>query len=366
VSTVSVIIPTKDRATLVVEALDSVRAQIFDDWEAIVVDDHSTDDTIGVVTRIASQDHRVRLARLSDSQHGAPAARNEGVRRSVGDFVIFLDSDDLLAPHCLAQRVAAVRSPRASSLDFAVFPCQVFVDRPGDTHLLWNADTGEDDLDRFISGDVPWQTTSPIWRRSSLDKVGPWDEDAKSAQDWEFHIRALVAGLKYERFAPDSPDCYWRRPSADRESIGKSAVAGAYVRGRVAVIDKMYALVLKWDLMTPRRRMLFAASYFRAAERVALSTSRKEAREMWAKAHRAGVISRRRRIEGAGYFVACKWDAMRPRVRGFLSHVWPPEMLAPRSPQLTNAPMTPAAATVEAQPDAPSPPRTARPAEVPA
>src|SRR5439155_2030799 len=107
-------------------------------------------------------------------------------------------SDDLLAEHCLSQRVPIMNAHRG--LDFAIFPCRVFKKVPGDTDRLWNADKPENDIDRYLRKDIPWQTASAIWRRSGLSSVGPWDEEAPSWQDWEFYLRALIKGARYERF----------------------------------------------------------------------------------------------------------------------------------------------------------------------
>src|SRR5438105_6924545 len=189
---ISIIIPTKDRAALLQQTLDSVRAQTYPEWEALVIDDHSRDDTAHVVQKFA--DPRIRLLQLTDKS-GAPAARNLGVAEARREFVIFLDSDDLLAPHCIQQRVEVMAEH--PNLDFAVFPCRLFRQTPGDVELLWNCKTDEDDLDRFLKMDVPWQTTSPIWRREALAKIGAWDECVISGQDWEFHIRSIVAGVEW-------------------------------------------------------------------------------------------------------------------------------------------------------------------------
>src|SRR5829696_1947350 len=97
VPTVSIIIPTKDRAALLEQTLDSIRLQTYSDWEAIVIDDHSTDETIAQTTAASSHDPRIRVLSLTDKS-GAPAARNLGIAEARGEYVIFLDSDDLLAP----------------------------------------------------------------------------------------------------------------------------------------------------------------------------------------------------------------------------------------------------------------------------
>src|SRR5947208_2324953 len=132
---ISIIIPTRDRADLLRETLDSVLAQTFETWEAVVIDDHSTDQTPQYLREMSAEDARIRFFSLNDKS-GAPAARNLGIAEARGELVIFLDSDDLLAPHCLERRIEFIAA--RPELDFAVFPCQLFLNQPGDIELLWN------------------------------------------------------------------------------------------------------------------------------------------------------------------------------------------------------------------------------------
>lgn len=100
---VSVIVPCYNLGSYLGEALDSVLAQTFPDWECIVVDDGSTDQTAAVAARYAEKDARFRVLSLKNG--GVARARNEGVAVSRGSFLLFLDADDQLMPWCLAESV---------------------------------------------------------------------------------------------------------------------------------------------------------------------------------------------------------------------------------------------------------------------
>src|SRR5690606_5394026 len=93
----SVIIPTYNRAAFLRKAIMTVLEQTFDNFELIVVDDGSSDNTMDVVTGI--QDKRIQYVRTSNSERGA--ARNTGFLRSRGEYINFLDSDDSFYPHHL-------------------------------------------------------------------------------------------------------------------------------------------------------------------------------------------------------------------------------------------------------------------------
>src|SRR5262245_38190413 len=102
---ISVVIPVYNRARIIARALKSVQEQTHQNWEAIVVDDGSTDDTVEIVTDLAQLDNRIRVIR-QDKNRGAQAARNVGIRAARGEWVAFLDSDDLYLPNSLEVRLA--------------------------------------------------------------------------------------------------------------------------------------------------------------------------------------------------------------------------------------------------------------------
>lgn len=234
VPTVSIVIPTFNRDKLLQETIQSVQKQTFENWEIIVVDDGSNDKTEGTMMHFSKSDSRIRYVQRNSSQKGASVCRNEGTELSRGDYVIYLDSDDLLSPTTLEYRLKAME--HYPDLDFGVFQAILFRDQPGDTRLLWNIDSEENDIDRFLALDIPWQTTSPIWRRKALLRLGPWNGSLPSWQDWEYHLRALIEGLKYKKFP--IPDFFWRisaplpkqhllpfqRYQSSRESISQAPI----------------------------------------------------------------------------------------------------------------------------------------------
>lgn len=105
---VSAVIIVLDGEAFIGEAIDSVRAQTFDDWELLIVDDGSTDGTLPLVQRYARADPRIRLVRHGDhGTHGMSASRNLGIAKSRGDFIAFLDSDDVWLPAKLSEQLSA-------------------------------------------------------------------------------------------------------------------------------------------------------------------------------------------------------------------------------------------------------------------
>ncbi len=104
--TVSVVVPAFNAARTIEKSIESIASQSREDWELIVVDDRSTDDTVQLATEMARYDRRIRILTL-DQNSGSPAApRNAGVDASTGRYVAFLDADDTWAPHKLDAQVS--------------------------------------------------------------------------------------------------------------------------------------------------------------------------------------------------------------------------------------------------------------------
>ncbi len=279
---VSIVIPTKNRRDLLRETIDSVVSQTYVNWEAIVVDDGSDDHTGEMIQSIAATDQRVRFVRRERRPAGASTCRNLGVSATDGEYVVFLDSDDLLAPACLERRVQVMeQNPK---IDFAVFLARMFHAIPGDAPYLWNNITTEDDLDRFLRLDVPWPTCGPLWRKTSLARIGLWEERALCAQDWEFHIRAIAAGLNYLKIPEVDSYCRSVRPG----SIGSSWGKRRHVCNRVRLFKNTIAVLRSKGLLTKRRRRILAGEYYGHA--FGFAHGRRLALKIWNAGWRARIV----------------------------------------------------------------------------
>ena len=163
---VSIIIPIYNRADLIVETLQSVIAQTYENWECIVVDDGSSDNSFDVIQNFSEKDKRIRADTRVREPKGAPTCRNIGMKMSKGEFIIFLDSDDLMADFCLERRLALFK--KHQDADFLVFQSLLFEKEIKDKNLLWNVDTEENDLNRFLRIDALWPICGPIYKRKIL------------------------------------------------------------------------------------------------------------------------------------------------------------------------------------------------------
>ena len=111
---VSVIMPMHNSSKFLGEAIESVIHQKYHDWELLIVDDNSTDDSVSIARKYAAKDSRIQVLR-NDRPIGMPSApRNYGVKHARGRYIAFLDSDDMWLPYKLSQQIPLFRDPRVA------------------------------------------------------------------------------------------------------------------------------------------------------------------------------------------------------------------------------------------------------------
>jgi GT2 family glycosyltransferase len=243
--------------------MDSVQAQTFKDWEHIIVDDGSNDGTAEEVRRRAENDPRVQYIERTGSKAGASVCRNIGVSQARSEFVVFLDSDDVLDSHCLDRRVSIIE--RNPDTDFVTFRAGVFIRRVGDYEQQPKHDLLGDDLLRFLSFELPWMITGPIWRKASLVRMGMFDDTLLSWQDVELHIRALTRGARYLQF--DEIDHHVRWQFEETKVSVEQRRSARHLRAAIKVIEALERHVLSGPGMNWVRQRALCTLYFFVAER---------------------------------------------------------------------------------------------------
>lgn len=262
---VSIVVPLFNRKDFIKETVESVEAQTYTNWELIIVDDGSTDGGIEFVQHYF-RDDRIYVKKRTASTGGANVCRNEGIKYASGEYIIFLDSDDLLAVQCLEQRVRSME--RHPQLDFMVFPMLIFNELVGDRNILWNVVREEDDLSRFLRLDAVWQTTGPIYRKSSLVKFGHcFDDSLPFWQDYDFHVRYLIKQPAYIKVLNVEPDAYCRRHdkgSISQNGFGKDLLMVSGVK--LQILDNFQRLLNEKEMLTELNRINLSVNYIRIAE----------------------------------------------------------------------------------------------------
>lgn len=187
---VSVIVPTYNRKNYVQEAIDSILAQSFTDYEIIVVDDGSTD---GTGEALAKYGDKIRY--YYQENRGESAARNKGARLAQGKYLAFLDSDDLWLPDKLSVQIQFLEERPDVGMTFSpalcIYDSQVLHQEP----LPSTKDVQSLDFEDIITG---WHTcpSGVVIRKAVFDSIGGFDESIRFAEDWDLWLRvALIANI---------------------------------------------------------------------------------------------------------------------------------------------------------------------------
>jgi glycosyltransferase involved in cell wall biosynthesis len=186
---ISVILPTRNRATLLRRAMDSVLGQSFHDLELIVVDDASTDSTPQLLA--ACSDSRLRILRREHNR-GAAAARNWALSEARGEWVAFQDDDDLWLVQRLETQWAAVSANPGCEWSLCSYVRldqgyeRLIGGREYYDQLMPEAGIGDEGPDWSLIATPGW-----LVRRSVLEAEGGFDERMRSWDDWELALRLL-------------------------------------------------------------------------------------------------------------------------------------------------------------------------------
>jgi glycosyltransferase involved in cell wall biosynthesis len=195
---VSIIIPAYNRRELLARALRSVLGQTYREWEAIVVDDGSTDGTGSAVGEFG--EGRLRILRHPE-RRGPAAARNTAIAASRGRIIAFLDSDDEWLPAKLEKQVQAFRE---APPDVGVVYTGTLRHFKGKTYVIPSASAGRKEGDVFatiLRGSYLVPTPAAAVKKECLDAVGFFDESLPALEEWDLWIR--LAKVCRFRYVPD-------------------------------------------------------------------------------------------------------------------------------------------------------------------
>lgn len=205
---VSVIIPFYNAGEHIKETILSVLAQTHPNVEVICVDDGSVDNSDDIVNEFAKKDHRVKLLKRNRLPKSGSTCRNIGSLHAKGDYIVFLDADDVLALNCIEERLKMIEG---TGYEFGVFPMASFSEST-DRWKMTSRLKVKDFKYFFASGFAAWQVTSPIWRKDFLvNELKGFDEGFQRLQDIELHLRAVVTSKgNYLVMKNNKPDCFYR------------------------------------------------------------------------------------------------------------------------------------------------------------
>jgi GT2 family glycosyltransferase len=189
---VTTIIPVYNRPLQLLQAVESVVSQDHRPIEILIVDDGSTDGQTAETIRELEQAHPALVRGLHQSNAGPGGARETGRRQARGEFIQYLDSDDVLLAGKFSRQVAALRERPEAQVAYGI---TFLRDRQGHLHPEPHKSTGEAIaamFPRFLLSRW-WETATPLYRRSVCDQAGSWTQ-LRLEEDWEYDCRIASLG----------------------------------------------------------------------------------------------------------------------------------------------------------------------------
>jgi len=227
---VSIITPAYNAAAYLAATVETALKQTFQDFELVIIDDGSTDQTPELARQLAERDSRVRVCRFSNA--GSAAARNKGLKLARGKYFAFLDSDDLWHPEFLSQQMALFeRYPRAAIITVNAYN----LGGPFDGRPLRpiDAECRELSLLDIIENEEAMCIMS-VFSRAVYDCIGGLDDTAAHNEDYDYWLRAAEAGFAI--VSNPKPLAYYRR-----HVTSKSADQSGMIHGIISVYRKAEA-----------------------------------------------------------------------------------------------------------------------------
>jgi glycosyltransferase involved in cell wall biosynthesis len=203
---VSIIVPSYNYGQFIYQMLESVLAQTYHNWECIIVDDGSTDDTREIVLRLAAADGRIRYIRQKNQ--GQPAALNTGLRNFAGEYLQILDADDLLENRKLERQIEYLQSH--PEVDIVYGDARYFTEQNTHERLysMWGGNqpwmpelsgAGVQVLQHLVRANI-MPVNTPLIQRRTVETVGPFDETLAPLHDWDYWLRCAANGNLFDYF----------------------------------------------------------------------------------------------------------------------------------------------------------------------
>lgn len=198
---ISVIIPTYNRQKLLARAIESVLNQTFKDFELIIVDDGSTDNTKEVVREFQKRDSRIKYIWQENS--GAPARpKNTGIKNAKGNYIAFLDDDDEWLSEKLEKQLELFEGLES---DLGFVGCNILVINESNKKI-WREYkiprySSQIFFEELLEGNFILTSSSIMIKKEVLDKIGLFDENLKFGDDWDLWLR-IAKKYKFD-FAPE-------------------------------------------------------------------------------------------------------------------------------------------------------------------
>lgn len=245
---ISIIIPTYNRAKLIGFALDSILAQNYQNWECIIINDHSSDSYEDIISRFTEKDERIKLLYNPKEKKGPSSCRNYGLEIAKGEYIQFFDDDDIMYPEMLLKKISYAMN---EEVDVVVSTLDIFNFSKGKISGQ-NKVKSDNLIEDYILGKISWYVSGPLWRKEFLKEE--FDESVQTLDDWDFNLRNIYnnpfvkfldeALFRYNRFEIENS------LSRTKISRGKDQTNSVFI-----VYKKHYSILKKNGLLNEEIKM---------------------------------------------------------------------------------------------------------------
>ena len=185
---ISIVVPTYNRSDLIAETIESIIRQTYENWECLIVDDGSTDNTKGIVAKFLVLDSRIKFYQRPDNyKAGGNGARNYGLDNSTGDYIVFFDSDDIMTPDHLEVKFGLIEDER---YDFGVTRTRFFNYTNDNLDRYYKFSTKDITKENYILQKVNWLTLDVIVK-SVIARSIRFNETLKSGQEYNYFSKLV-------------------------------------------------------------------------------------------------------------------------------------------------------------------------------
>ena len=215
---ITVILPAFNAAQFLARAIESVQEQSFADWELLIINDGSTDETLNIASAFEKQDNRIRV--ISQHNRGLSGARNTGLESTRGNFIQFLDADDILLPTKFQRQLDEFERNPAADIVF----CKAAI-----------IDESRDRRPATQIPDLPFEfalwernfivVNAPLTRRSCVKNTGHFSESKSETyplygcEDWAFWLRASASGARFAYIDEELVENFRHNENMSRDAI---------------------------------------------------------------------------------------------------------------------------------------------------
>ncbi len=190
---VSIIIPTYNSSLFIKRTIESVIDQTFKDWELLIADDCSTDETFKIVEEIAKENNKIKIFKTPKNSGGPALSKNIAMEKAQGEYIAFLDHDDEWLPEKLEKQIEYFKENKDKKIGLVSCGANL-INEKGICFSQYNPNKVKYSFPDILLRNPIYSNSSVMIKREVIDLVGGRDTDMKYSEDWDMWIRIAKAG----------------------------------------------------------------------------------------------------------------------------------------------------------------------------